>query len=340
MRPTPPFNPPPDAAAEPEVDGTVLRAEASRIVQLDEPSGVPAGPLVARCVMLAGGLRPSPLMAEAGRSVLGLHLTHHDRVLDAWVRGLQSLAADTRPLDLLVAWNSHCPRPDLRGDHGRVDVRLVQELDEFRGPGGTARDLCTDCDGEETVLVLEAARSFDGDLAALAAEHRRRDADATIVCERDGTPAGVYLIRARALMLAPARGFMDLKEQLLPRILRQGMDVQVTRLGRARSLPLGTRLQFLDAARAAAASNEAHRGEEDSIYWRRRPAPWRVVCEGATVDEQAVVLDSIVMPGATVAPGAIVARSILCPGARAEPGENIIDRIVAGPASPAPGAAS
>ena len=125
----------------------------------------------------------------------------------------------------------------------------------------------------------------------------------------DGSPAGVYLVRCGGLDLVPAAGFVDLKEQWLPRAVEAGLNVRVFQLRAPGARPLRTRQEFLTAV---------------------VPAGTRIVCPGGLIGPDASVTDSIVMPGAVVGPACTIVRSVLCPESRVRAGANIVDAVVHG----------
>jgi hypothetical protein len=159
------------------------------------------------------------------------------------------------------------------------------------------------------VLVAEAARLLTCPLEPLLADHALHRADVTVASNPDHSPAGVYLVRCGVLDLVGPLGFVDLKEQWLPRAVDAGLSVQVHELAGSGALPLRTRRQFVDAA---------------------APDGSRVVCAGGLIGPEASVVRSIVMPGAVVGPMAKVVRSLLCPDSRVRAGANIVDAVVRG----------
>ncbi|MBT8485800.1 MAG: glycosyltransferase [Phycisphaerales bacterium] len=279
-------------------------------------------PSLAACVLLSGGLTPSPLTKSTRRSVLDLWLSREQTVLDAWLERVAELEMiQTRPLPVRVVHDLASPPPWLAL---RRQVSVEREPVAVRGPAGVARDACIGYAPETHVMIAAAARFATSSLAPLLREHAAGGQDVTIAANGDGSPAGIYLVRCAMLqeVVAPV-GFMDLKEQWLPAVIRVGGRVAVHHLSGRGALPLRTRAQFLEAARRVAANAAGH-GE------------LRVVCPGVKIGPGAVVTDSIVMPGAIVGPGAVVARSIVCPGAEVPPRSNAVSTIVDAGVLPAP----
>jgi len=275
---------------------------------VEHPAVTTGGRLdLAAYILLAGGLRPSPLVRATGRSVLDLSLTPERTVLDCWVDRLTETARD---IPIRVVHDAILPAP-WPGKHTDGRVLIEKEPKSLRGPAGVIGDLCRGYDARQCVIVAEAARYMGCSLRPLIAEHRRLGADITVAANADGTPAGVYAIRVGSLDLVPAVGFMDLKEQWLRRAVDAGLDVRVHELEQPGTLPLRTRRQFL---RAVAVANAA------------MDAP--VLCHGSRVAAGATVTGSVIMPGATVESDAVVVRSIVAPNCHIGSGTDIVDAVV------------
>ena len=262
---------------------------------------------LAACILLAGGLRPSPLVNATGRSVLDLSLTPQRTVLDCWVDRLTETAPE---MPIRVVHDAIIP-PPWPGKHVGERVLIEKEPKSLRGPAGVIGDLCRGYGPQQCVIVAEAARYVGCSLKPLIAEHTQRGADVTVAANADGTPAGIYAIRVGSLDLVPAVGFMDLKEQWLRRAVDAGLEVRVHQLASPGALPLRTRRQFLRAAAVANASVDAP-----------------VICHGSRVAPDATVEGSVIMPGATVASEAVIVRSVVAPNCHIESGADIVDAVV------------
>ncbi|MHC4765986.1 MAG: glycosyltransferase [Planctomycetota bacterium] len=284
-------DPAPVAVTEPMDEGSTARVD------------------LAASILLAGGLRPSPLAAAAGRSVLDLWPAADQTVLDFWLDRIAEVAGElSRVVPVRIVHDARTPPPWPRRGLG-AHVIIEQEPRPLRGPAGLLRDMCRDYGARDHVLVAESARLPACALGPMLADHARHAADVTVAANPDHSPAGVYLVRCGVLDLVPASGFCDLKEQWLPRAVDAGLSVRVHDLKAPGTLPLRTRRQFLDAA---------------------LPDGSRVVCPGGLIGPGASVVGSIVMPGAVVGPGATVVRSLLCPDSKVRAGANIVDAVVYG----------
>ncbi|MGD9692471.1 MAG: hypothetical protein AB7G17_10660 [Phycisphaerales bacterium] len=280
------------------------------------------------CVLLAGALKSSPLTAASGMSVLDLWLTRERTVLGLWIDALRETG---RPWEVRVAHNRQTPSPRELGEHDGVMVREVVDSGSYRGPAGVARDATEDVSDDAEVLVCEAGRWISSGLTELLHAHEVGGADVTVGVNPDQSPAGVFALRRTALKLAPAVGFMDMKEQWLDRVRATGGNVRGLTLSGRGALPLRSRLGFVRAGMTAAGWT----GSDDLDEVRtiegggaNAGAVFRVIGAGAGIGAGAHVEDSIVMGDAMVGAGALVVRSVVCPGARVEAGAEVVDAIV------------
>jgi hypothetical protein len=271
------------------------------------------------CLLLAGGLRASPLAEATGISPLDLHLMPGRTVLEAWLERCSALHQDaSSPLEVRVIYGDATPAPHAP-ERVPANVRFRTERDtrQYRGPAGIARDAAGEYDDDAAILIAEAARFIAVDLIGAVVQHRARAADITVLCNRDSSPAGIFLAKRSTLDLVPRTGFTDLKEQWLTRAVTSGLHVRVHRLAGNQSHELRTPSQFLAAARAARllSAGALADGHEPT-------------CVPPQIAAGAVVVDSVIMPGAVVAERSVVVRSIVCAGARVESGATIIDQVV------------
>ena len=273
---------------------------------------------LAAAVILAGGLRPTPLAESANCSVLDLWLTPCKTVLDLWLERVAELG----DIGVCILWNHGTPRPTLAPDIPGVE--LVEDQADYRGPAGSLCDACRDIAPEQSILVGEATRFLGTGLSSMLEAHVESNADVTVACNRDRTPAGVYMIKRRLLDLVPALGFMDLKEQWLGKVVGSGARAIAHTLQGGDSHVLRTREQFLAAA--AIANGGTVPGV--TLHSQGESHGDRVVSEGALVHESASLWGSVVMGRARIDAGAVVVRSLISPGAHVPPSAVIVDRVV------------
>lgn len=278
---------------------------------------------VVACVLLTGGLRSSPLVTAARRSVLDLFLTPERTVLGVWLDHLKKLNHGSA-VPCRVVHGGDGPMPFGAAIEEGAAVTFEKERGQYRGPAGAVRDACGMYGDEDVVLVADGARWVSASLDGLVADHCSHGADVTVAANPDGSPTGAYLLSRRVIDLTPSKGFMDLKEQLLEKALQSGMKIRVHRLDGG-SKPVRTRKQFLGVC-AEIVQREEKRPETGAGSARLEGASWRAA--DGELGAGCVLVDSVVMAGAVVGEGAVVARTIVCPGARVQPGGRVVDAVV------------
>lgn len=309
----------------------------------NEPSnkGDKSLPRLDSCILLAGGLVPSPLAKKTGQLTLELWLTGKETVFGRWCDVLDHLALSARidhpSIRVVHSGPPYEPTHALTDD--RFEVRTLAEPDEFRGPAGVLRDVTKKDHPDSVILVAEAARYIAGTLSQLLADWNTHKPDVLVARSPDGTPAGITLMRVSALDLVPETGFMDVKEQWLPRCIEEGLDIRTSTTRNFMPFPLRTLEQFLMAS-AVASGKPCPITERQPVLGPLRPitktADKSRIAEDAKVARDAVVADAVIMPGAKVGPGAIVVRSLVCPGAVVSAGDVVVDTVVAAERKGAP----
>lgn len=310
-------------------------------------------PRIDLCVLLAGGLKPSPLAAAAGRSVLDLSADGQRTVLEHWIAHLAGVLAPgdapagQPPLPVRILHGSSlAPTPPASGTIPRgMDLTIERETKEFRGPAGVVKDAAEHLPPDATVLVIEAARWFGGDLPAVIRAHMAQSSGGsgdgsgagpsgptavTVAADRDNAPAGIVVLQRSTLDLISQLGFMDLKEQWLGKLAEMGRSVRVFDLGDAPSIPLRERTGLLAAARAATGSASCRSESLRALYADSDEGHFAAVSPHSRIGPNTSIVDSVIMDGAEVGEGAIVARSVVCPGAIVAPSEVVVDQVRAG----------
>ena len=300
-----------------------------RLVGGDWPNETNGPPGLRAVLVLAGGLRPSPLVEAAGRSVLDLFLTQERSVLDILVRQLSLLPAwDGGPLSIRVAHNSRVPAP--WPETQAANVRFEQDPQPYRGPAGLVADLCAGYAEYEHVLVVEAGRVLTCDIESMWRDHLANSADVTVGCNEDQSPAGVYITRCGALRHISSIGFVDIKEQWLACAGEQGLRVRVHEFSSPGAIPLRTRADFLVAARYL--SNPFGSGVGRSSAGQNGdaagPDQLRVIGHGVAVGPNVRIDNAVIMPGAVIGGGAFIEQSVVCPGAVIEPKVRVVNAVV------------
>ncbi|MEO1583866.1 MAG: hypothetical protein AAFR96_04745 [Planctomycetota bacterium] len=296
-------------------------------------------PTIAGCVLLAGGLVPSPLVEQARMPSLELSLTARQTVFDRWCDVLfDSTVEDTHGIDhaagrpvLQVVHSGPPYRPRRDFSDPRFEVITQEEPGSYRGPAGVLRDVTDRYADDDIILVAEAARYIAGSLNQLLTDWSKHRPDVLIAREAGGEPSGIMLLRRGSLELVPTEGYLDVKEQWLPKLVRAGLSVWTSESRDFRPMPLRNREQFLRASAVAAGVSQPNEADTPIL------GPPRVlgsgidksrVSDAAQVAPGAVIADAIVMPGASVGARAIVVRSIICPDAVIKDNDEVVDRIV------------
>lgn len=274
---------------------------------------------------MAGGFSPPPLAVAAGCSVLDLFLTPEQTVLDRWLWAVSTLdRAGVIEAGLCLCGGS-TPLPQSTAGF----LQTIVDRSDYRGPAGSLRDACERLAPETTIIAAEGARCCTIDLGRMLGSHAKSGAEVTVGRNADQSPAGVYLLRRSVLDTVPHAGFMDLKEQWLGKLVGVGRDVRVHELPEGGATLLRTRAEFLDAMHLCSGiERPGAAGDLEPRVLRQTRRAGSVVCEGAAVSAEAVLVDSLVMPGARVESGALVARSIIASGCVVRAGEQLVDAVV------------
>jgi hypothetical protein len=207
-----------------------------------------------------------------------------------------------------------------------VPVSVERDLSQYRGTGGLLRDLSSDYQDDDVLVVANAAQALLVPLAELTVSLAEVAGDVCIISHADGTPSGLMLVRCRALRQVSQTGYVDMKEQALPAIAK---DHKVTHLYQTTvtGLPIRTLEEYVAALQRRHRLSLGKPPSNDPFAEDRRPT-FAIVETGAEIDEDARVHDSVVLKGAVVEAGAVVVRSIVCPGGILSAGETAIDAFV------------
>lgn len=291
-----------------------------------------AGPLarLRGVVLLSGSVRATQLSRAIGTSLLQLPIEPERDLYQCWQREVATLAAELgRPaLPVRMMFDHHAQVP---GEHRAVaeaPVSIERDPYDYRGTGGVLRDLAVAYEPDELLLIGNGVQLLLHPLRRLAEELASLRADVGLVAHRDGTPTGLMLARCGALQSISETGFIDMKEQALPRIAEKH-EVRVCHYDRPTGLPLGTLPNYISALRLY----HQHRLGDDNgqdPYREDLHPTFALVQPGAEVDASARLHDSVVLDGARVEPGAVVVRSVVCAGATVGRNRRVVDRLVGG----------
>jgi NDP-sugar pyrophosphorylase family protein len=209
----------------------------------------------------------------------------------------------------------------------RVDV--VEDATP-RGPAGCVRDAALRS-GAQTFVVIDASVVPTVDFGALVRAHRASGAGLTIVAHdspnhtsrRLVQPNGIYVFDRSLMERIPAAGFFDIKENLIPALHRDGVDIDIFHAP-------GSSPRVLDPDTYLAVNHWmveklVREGALDG-YHRRGPA---LVSNTARISLEARLIGpSLIGPGVEIRAGAtVVGPCVLGPGTIIGGGA-VVSRIV------------
>jgi len=294
-----------------------LSSQQNLVSRSDRPTTPEASALAGRLraiVLLAGQVRSTELTRALKRSPLELPVDEHTRILDLWRRQTRHLAEawnrSTLPLRVLVNDQTTLQGDD---DAGLVPLSVENDAGEYRGAGGVARDLAVEYDRDDWIVLATAGQLLVDSLDQILNQLAQQEGDVRLISHADGTPTGIILARCGALWSVPEVGFIDLKEQVLPEIARQGR-VAVSDYHEPVGIPVRTRQDYLRALYRYHQPELARQARENPFLetWQ---STFSVVEPGATVDPTAHIHDSVVLNGAHVEAEAVVTQSVIADNA-------------------------
>jgi NDP-sugar pyrophosphorylase family protein len=179
-----------------------------------------------------------------------------------------------------------------------------------RGAAGSARDAALTSQAD-TFVVADATLIPNVNLHDLLSKHHESGACVTVVVQSGGlhhgdsarrAPSGIYVFSRRALDAVPARGFFDIKEELIPRLHAAGE--QIIAFDATEDTP-----RVLDAATYMAANEWmverlVRSSEERDGYVRTGEA--LVHRDAFVADDAALIGPVLVEPGARILAKAVV----------------------------------
>lgn len=258
------------------------------------------------------------------------------------------------------------------------NLRTTLSIDASpRGPAGCVKDAVADHPAQ-TYVVVDGAVVPTVPLLPLLDSHLAADAAMTVVAHDDHgrgglprlrVPSGTYVCDDRALQQVPARGFFDIKENLIPRLYSLGEHVAAELVPGAcpRVLNSATYLAvnhwLLDSLSGGEAPpgyvslgdvmahTSARIGVDAIITGPVLVGPEATIVSGATVvgpavvgprsllERETLVSRSVLWERCVVARGAFVDRCVLADDSLVQPASRLIGAVLAG-ARKAPAAAT
>jgi exosortase len=230
-------------------------------------------------------------------------------------------------------------------NRGQLEITMLNE-DLTGGTAGCLRD-AVGSDHGDLIMVFSGSMASPPPLRRLIESHRQHGADLTMVFDPgqpDGTvpgaPAEIYLCKPDVLRLIPAGGYSDIKEGLIPSILRAGGVVQPVVLPEEVG-SFHDRNGYLHAVsmRLTERTERAEVGAENGLPQNAAQAsihPSARIWGPVVIGEEARILDgaivvgpAVIGPQAVVGRDSVVIRSVLWNGAtvgnRCEVFESVAD---------------
>jgi hypothetical protein len=277
--------------------------------------------------MLAGLLRPSPLREAIDLPALCLPVGRSGTLLDAWlsvlkrVPGLNDvrIAVNSKADLATVSKLAHASNATAASDaplatSSPFTIRTIAEPSSWRGTIGLVRDVTEDLRADDVVIVIEA-HCLPPDSVRPVIDRLQPSRAGVVGISGLDQPSGVYSLRMDAVRVTPRNGYMDFKEQFLPRLNENGMRLTTARLS-DRLLRMWDRASYLEAVRVSLDGSRGKDGEarvssQASVSSSAALDGFCIVEPGAVVEDGAVVQDSVILAGATVGGGAIVSKTIV-----------------------------
>lgn len=283
-------------------------------------------------------LGPRPLVPVAHRPLIGFALS--------WLQN-----AGVRRVVVCGNRNSRALEAQLsRGPASDLQLSYLEDAMP-RGAAGCVRDAAMSCEGDAFV-VTDAAAIPNLDLHDMLETHYASGAAVTMAVYRETQgagpsplqmPAGIYVIERRIIESVSPRGFVDIKEHLIPKLARAGERIATYAVAGAvpRVLNANTYLAVNDIATQTTTSARVVlpgyelRGES-LVHRDAIVAPGVtfvgpvLVAAGARIASQAVLIGpTSIGCDATVESGALISRSAIW--RRSRIGANaVVDRSIVG----------
>ena len=278
-------------------------------------------------ILLGGRVRETPLTLSINRSLLDLPLDDSNTLLSHWLTHASDLAnfAGLGQLAVRVMVDHKGPEPLIGNANYAGPLTVERDRSSYRGTGGLLADITSEYDDDDYILVANANQIMLDPLHAIAAALDHKRGDVNLVSHRDGTATTLMLLSVKTLRDVSDVGYVDMKEQALPRIAGQ-FAVRVVHCRQPTGLPIRTLENYINGLK------QYHRRLQ---HGRARKNPlgedfgrhFAIVEPGAQVPKSAYLHDSVVLRDAIVGSGAAVIRSLVCGGAAIPADSQVIDQM-------------
>lgn len=289
----------------------------------------------AAVVLLAGGRSMAALTDQVGRSPLDLPIDQLQTLGTSWRDQVSALAGSlgVPGLELLVVGGREMVSTGTQTAAGSLRCRVshIPDPSELRGTGGLLRDVADRFADEQFLLVSTGSTILLNPLDQLFRSLLEAEVDVAFLARGDEA-FNVTLVRCGALRDLPSIGFVDFKEQAIPRI-KADRSVAAVHCSDRPSVTMRNGAQYLDGLRLLHMRLSAGRaGEVGPVVPEAFREEWRptfaIIEEGAVADSSAIIHDSVIMRGAKVGRRAIVARSLISPGMVVADDAVVVSRVL------------
>jgi hypothetical protein len=285
---------------------------------------------LAAVVILGGSVRGNQFEQAIGRNVMDLPLRAGETILHSWHEAAHSLAEHfgLERLPVRVRLSKQSIEPTIHQRYVGTPIRIDRDVEEFRGPGGTLADVAVEFPDDALLLVVSGYQVPIDPVTELGGALFDAVEDGAVLARDDGRPVTMFLLSCRTLRHVPTVGFIDFKEQALPR-MAEAFDIRVVPWDRPGIQSIRTPEDYLSGLRLVHAQ-EHQEGRGSSLG--RKHEPWRpvfsIVEPGGRVAEGVDLLDSVVLRGGEVEEGGVVVRSIVADGGVVRAGQMAEGRVV------------
>lgn len=285
-------------------------------------------PRLRAMILLGGSVRPSPLSAATGRSVLDLPLDTNESILNFWLAQAGEVAklAGLEKLPVRVLVNQAAREPTTADEKYFGSFRVEKDLSEYRGTGGVLRDVAADYADDDYILVANACQVLLDPLTVIVATLAKQGGDVNLIAHDDGTPSGVQLLACKTVRQIGHNGYHDMKEQALPKIAGE-FDVRAVRRRRPTGLPIRALEDYVQALRLYHRRKKGKALVTDPLAEDWTPS-FSLIEDGASVHSSARIHDSVVLAGSTVEAGSVVVRSLVCGESTVQAERTVVDQYV------------
>ncbi len=275
-----------------------------------------------KVVMLAEGIRPSPLDLQVGMPAPLLPIRGDLRLLDEWHRVLRGGGLADLPIDVVMASRAGFQSMESLANDDRYERTI--EPRSHRGTAGVLADLLRGQfadNGFDYLVVIEGGSCPPLSIAGLAGAMHAGD-DIILGTSEFDRYAGLVALKPDVLGVVPDKGFHDFKEQSLPAMLKEGRSISAVPII-PRAIRLRTLESWLESVRSTAISTpDPADGDSEG-----RVEGYCCISSTASI-KGALIQNSVIMNGAVIEAGAIVARSAVLAGQRVAAHSSVIDSIV------------